>query len=140
MPPDFGLRPPVSSGGGDAAEPVEQARETVFGLTNNNAEYAANGRSPGESALLAHAGGASTDANIRAEIDQETAAIDQPHDDFIDHLLFWKSSAAPDESLDASAEAQRLRDAGALDKPAASGPTIEHKDRAVLQDPGAPAP
>ena len=113
IPPDYGLRPPRNPSERVAeAAPVQEARETVFHARTAGQQDApsANGLSGGENALLSHAGAAGADSGVRAQVNQETEAAQHPEGSMVDSLLFWKAPpAAPNESIDAEKEAQRLK-------------------------------
>lgn len=101
VPPEFNLRPPVPGGrGAPNQRAVDYARQTVFGL--NEPGVAPGGQtitptsqSTGEKALLskAHARAGSV-PNIRSTVDEETEAIKQTEDGFVDKVLTWDEDAA----------------------------------------------
>ncbi len=115
VPPDFSLRPPrIGEQRPQEVPAVEQARETVFRIGNNQADKlppAADQRSPGESELLREAGAAKAPADIRQLVDTEAASANQMSDSFVDKLAFWRKDdkpGSPDQVIDPSAEAERL--------------------------------
>ena len=122
MPPQFSLRPPRPG----APRPQERSERASAeaalspeaALTTQNTEV-----TPGQTALLAQTG-APASANIRNQIDQE-GQLDNPGRSFSDRLMFWRSSApvAGGTQLDATGEAQRLRNNAALGQASDVGAT-----------------
>ena len=88
---------------------------------------------PGEAALLARAGAAQADPNVRKAVDRESAVLADASRNFIQRLLDYSPETA--EVVDAPAEARRLRENEALGKPATTGetPTIERRKRGLLE-------
>lgn len=116
MPPDFGLRPPKPG----APRPQEidmtqRASETLFGGNASKAPIVgaadATGYSGGEKALLEASGATKADPDIRNIVDRETSdkVVGSPH--LVDELLWWKKDSLPGVTVDAPAEAARIRDA-----------------------------
>lgn len=92
LPPDFNLRPPATaSAGATDFTTAQQARQTVFGLEQEKDPASGvqrkAGRSIGESALLQHAGVATTTPDIRQKVDQQTKTLDRKEQVFTDSLL-----------------------------------------------------
>lgn len=146
MPPDFNLRPPRSPSDKPPSETAAQAgRQTVFRVSDAktpavvaSTQVGTNGvaLSAGEQALIAKAGAAGADPSIRQQVDKDTAQINADNSGgFVDSLLFWREPPTPGEAVDASREAQRLRENAALGKPAAVGdtPQIQRTQRAWLE-------
>jgi hypothetical protein len=141
MPPDFGLRPPAPG----EERPQEQntraqARKILLGNAASGADPAAEavaeGRfTKGEAAILSKAGALSPDPNIRQEVNRESSALVEANKGMFDKLLFWQEPEPPGTVVDPAKEAQRLREAAALGKPADQGqvPVIERKERGWLQ-------
>jgi len=134
MPPDFNLRPPRSPSDKPPSETAAQAgRQTVFRVSDAktpaviaSTQVGTNGvaLSPGEQALIAKAGAAGADPSIRQQVDKDTAQLNEDNSGgFVDSLLFWREPPPPGEAVDASREAQRLRENAALGKPASVGDT-----------------
>jgi hypothetical protein len=93
LPPDYNLRPP-SSTAATATDftASQQARQTVFGLDSDNKKPAAAipqkaGRSPGEAALLEHAGASAASPAIRTKVDRETETLKKDEQAFTNTLL-----------------------------------------------------
>jgi len=146
MPPDFNLRPPRSPSDKPPSETAAQAgRQTVFRVSDAktpavvaSTQVGTNGAalSPGEQALIAKAGAAGADPSIRQQVDKDTAQLNEDNSGgFVDSLLFWREPPPPGEAVDASREAQRLRENAALGKPASVGdtPQIQRTQRAWLE-------
>jgi len=146
MPPDFNLRPPRSPSDKPPSETAAQAgRQTVFRVSDAktpaviaSTQVGSNGAalSPGEQALIAKAGAAGADPSIRQQVDKDTAQLNADNSGgFVDSLLFWREPPPPGEAVDASREAQRLRENAALGKPASLGdtPQIQRTQRAWLE-------
>ena len=119
LPPDFNLRPP-GVGGRIAVDrrTNNQARQTVFGNNDQgkNQEQSVDlNKSTGEAALLGRAGVAESNSDIRQQVKIESELKAEESESFIDSLVFWRrKSGVNDEIVDATEEAQRLRQARAL--------------------------
>lgn len=126
IPPDFSLRPPQPG----APSPRETSPHGLAqtALLGNNAAVSAT-QSSGEQALLASAGATNADPNIRAIIDDETRALKQKDEEFLDEVLFWQGNEGPaPRVVDARGEAQRLRENEALGRPVTEGETPDFED------------
>jgi len=116
IPPDYTLRPPKpGSAPTQQLSPTAQAQETVFRASDNKLDTLPpdKSRSAGESALLQDAGANNAPKNIRQLVknDNQTAYGSST---LTQRLLFWRSEpASPDQALDPTAEAERLREFGA---------------------------
>lgn len=124
MPPDFSLRPPRPG----ATRPQEQStRSAAESALVPQSALDSGGAAPsaGQQALLGQAGPAAP-ADIRRKVEAE-ASLDQPGRSFTDRLMFWKSTPPPGITVDASKEAQRLRENSAL------GQNIEQGDTPIIQ-------
>lgn len=146
MPPDFNLRPPRSPSDKPPSETAAQAgRQTVFRADSKGPAKSAPGSivgstgaplSAGEQALIAKAGAGGADPSIRQQVDKDTTQLNADNSGgFVDSLLFWREPPVPGEAVDASREAQRLRENSALGKPASAGdtPQIQRTQRAWLE-------
>lgn len=140
LPPDYGLRPPAPGAARpNETSPQDSARAAVFGADRaavlaQTARAAAG--SPGEQMLLTRAGADRADPAIRDQIDRESQSLAEADKTFVDRLLFWrKNEPGAGEQLNASREAQRLREASAEGRPAADGevPTIRKRQRGWLE-------
>lgn len=115
MPPDYDLRPPRPG----APRPQEvsmtdRASEMMFGETKKSmmSSSAVSGTSDSEKALLASAGADKAQADIRSTIDREAAQKVSGSDHLVENLLWWRDpSATAGTTVDAAAEAKRLKEA-----------------------------
>lgn len=137
LPPDFGLRPPAPG----AARPQENspqdsARAAIFG-TERAAATPNSAASAGERQLLGRAGADRADASIRDTIDRESNSLAEADRSFVDRLIFWQppQPSAQDASVDATREAQRLRETQATGRSANDGEvaTIRQRRRGWLE-------
>ena len=133
IPPDYTLRPPRPG----APRPQEQAvrdaaADEVFGRTGDQS----GSRTPGEEAILARADALNPDPNIREEIERQFSVYAHEEEGFFESLLFWQDDEADGVTIDASAEAERLRENAALGRAPDEGatPIIEKQDKALLED------
>ncbi len=127
IPPDYSLRPPRPG----APSPRETAPGSLAQaalLGSANGSQGTNGPSAGELALLSNAGALNADPAVRDLIDDETRALKQKDERFLDDVLFWEKPSEPNRVVDATAEAQRLRENEALGRPVTEGDTPEFDD------------
>ena len=126
LPPDYSLRPPRPG----APRPQErstseQAASTVFGQ-ETSAPVAATS---GEAALLSRAGSNAADPNIRRTVDEETQELFDRNKPVAEKLLGigGDKTEASATVVDAKAEAERLDQNAADNKPVTEGetPSIE---------------
>ncbi|HEX9465293.1 MAG TPA: DUF3035 domain-containing protein [Alphaproteobacteria bacterium] len=136
LPPDYALRPPDPG----ALRPQEQTipQRAITAVTGTApAANAGSSLSPGESALIAHAGAGAgqADSKIREVVDRENSTIVTANSTFMDHLMFWRTAEDPSSVVDAPRESQRLRENAALGKPVDDGqtPTITRRKKALLE-------
>jgi Protein of unknown function (DUF3035) len=96
---------------------------------------AVGNRSTGEVALLKQAGVGDADPNIRQIVNQENSKLLETDRGFVDRLVFWEKAQEPGVVVDATKEAQRLRENAASGKPVTEGETviIERKKKALLE-------
>jgi DUF3035 family protein len=124
IPPDYSLRPP-QPGAAPSQEVAAQdrAKEAIFraGPPQAALPAAASARSPGEGAFLEAAGAPKADPAIREHVADESALSPEGQRGFVDRLLFWKKSGAPDanEVIDPTKEADRIKQAQASGTPVA---------------------
>ncbi len=142
VPPDYGLRPPAPGAARpNEASAQESARTAVFGAERPGAQAAAARAatapvSAGEQQLLGRIGADKVDPGIRDQIDRETRSLAEADRTFVDRLLFWRTTdPGAGNQLDASREAQRLREAAASGRPAGEGevPTIKKRQRGIFE-------
>ena len=132
MPPTFAL-PPPNPGAVRPQEQSERAKAEEALVPAIALGAAPAGTSPGQQALVQQAGPA-VPATIRAEVDQE-AVQDRPSQGVMDKLMFWRKPEPPGVVVDASKEAQRLRENSALGQNPDAGdtPIVQPKQRAWLE-------
>ena len=133
LPPDFGLRPPKPG----APRPqdidlTQRASDTLFaGNTSIKTAAAPDGEdiSPSEKVLLEQTNANKADPNIRDVVDREDSAkvVANPH--LVDELLWWKKDEKPTPTVDAVAEAARIKEAKQKGEPLNQGatPVIERE-------------
>jgi len=138
MPPDFNLRPPAPG----ATRPQEgstrdQARSAMLGTTRQGTAISSVGRDDGDVRLLRRAGADQIQPGIRALIDKESQALADADRTLTDKVVFWRKAELPGagEQLDATREAQRLRENQALGKAVTEGdtPRIERRRKGMLE-------
>jgi Protein of unknown function (DUF3035) len=137
MPPEFSLRPPSPG----AVRPQEgstrdQARSTMLGMRRSDPVSTSN-RDSGDMALLKRAGAEQIQPGVRELINKETQALAEGNRNLTDKLVFWRKpdGIGAGEQLDATKEAQRLRDNQAMGRAVTEGdsPRIERKRKGMLQ-------
>jgi Protein of unknown function (DUF3035) len=126
VPPEFTLRPPdPGAGRPQEVDTKQRAENTLFGDDKNKPAAAkpSTGESGTEKTVLANAGAANADPNIRSTVDREAAekVVASPH--LVDSLLWWKRNQLPGVTVDATAEAARIKDAKAKNEPLNQGAT-----------------
>jgi hypothetical protein len=129
IPPDYNLLPPKPGAAPtNQNEPTESAEEAMFGA--DTATIAANiqgNYSPEERYVLAKAGIANADPDIRMHLASDRKDMLAADDSFTNSVLFWKGpKKETDTPVDADAEAKRVKD-GAPDQATAAKPP-EKKD------------
>ncbi len=104
VPPEYNLRPPTPGSSRPQELSTEsQARMAVFGVDN------ARDASDGEKAFIKAAGGDALDRSIRSAVDYDNAQILRKSRNFTDAILNFGKTAPGDPTIDAAAEAERLR-------------------------------
>jgi len=111
IPPDYNLKPPKPGASPvNQTDPSESAQTALFG--NDAATIASNitgNYSDGEKMLLAQAGIANADPNIRIHLQSDRKAMIGADDSFTNEVLFWKGPKTdPGTAVDADAEAKRI--------------------------------
>lgn len=129
LPPDYDLRPPRPG----APRPQEmrmpdRASQTVFGRSASTQSFVssdadATGKSDAEKALLQGAGTDKASPDIRSVIDRETSqkVVGSPH--LVEELLWWRDSEKTGTTVDAAAEAERIKTAKEKGESITSGAT-----------------
>lgn len=129
IPPDYSLRPPRPGAPSPReASPQSVAQVALLGPESYIAQRTGDSPTAGEVALLSNAGALNADPAVRALIDDETRALKQKDERFLDEVLFWQKPSEPNRIVDATNEAQRLRENEALGRPVTEGETPEFDD------------
>lgn len=138
LPPEPTLRPPrPGAPRPQEYQPSEQAQVALFDDVKTRASDQGGGLSPAEIALLHQAGTERADPNIRLLLRQESSAYASRDSGFVDRLMFWREVPPDEQVVDATKEAQRLRENAAAGQPVTEGETpvvIERKEKALLED------
>jgi len=138
IPPEATLRPPQPGAQRPQEyQPSQQAQVALFDNVETPASDQSDGPSQAELALLLQAGTERADPNIRALLRQESSAYVRRDARFVDRLMFWRGTPPDGEVVDASKEAERLRENAATGHPVTEGETpviIERKSKALLED------
>ena len=124
MPPDFALRPPQPGARRPQELSMRQQAEAALVPDAVNQSAGRTPLSPGEQSLVQSSGRAAP-ANIRAEVDNDTASTSDRS--FTDRLMFWRSTPPQGTVVDPVREAQRLRQNAAL------GQATENGDTPIIQ-------
>ncbi|MDR3424526.1 MAG: DUF3035 domain-containing protein [Alphaproteobacteria bacterium] len=121
MPPDFGLRPPRP--GEPRPQAIDTDKQASAALFNGAAPAQESAPSDAEKALLTAAGVSKADSDIRETVDRESAqkVVASPH--LVDRLLHWSDDQKPATTVDAAAEAERIKKAKEDNKPVTEGAT-----------------
>lgn len=122
VPPDFALRPPTPGETGPGTTTAQaEARAAVTGSTG----AAAQPTTVGENALLAEAGAIGVDPSIRQTVDAESRILAERDSgtSLADFLLFWRDTPPSGTVVDATAEAQRIRENLTAGRPITEGET-----------------
>lgn len=141
VPPDVGLRPPQPGlEGPQAGRAGEQVRATLTGTPGADAapepvpapvpQAAPDAPSQGESALLSRTGSERADPEIRQKVAVESASSGETNPTLLGRLLDWRQPASTDATLDAAAEAERLR--GQRAQPPADAPSVVRREQTPL--------
>jgi hypothetical protein len=139
LPPDFDLRPPKPG----APRPQEintaqRASTMLFGpkakMADRDASPPDESRSDAEKALLESAGAAHADPNIREMVDREAAQKVVGTTHLVDELLWWRKPESSATTVDAEAEAERIKEAKEKGEPVNQGatPVIERRKSSWL--------
>lgn len=141
MPPDYTLRPPMP--GEQRPQEVDltqKANNIVFGGNTNPTNASTSGANGGsaptaagvsdaEKEFLTATGADKADPNIRNIVDREAAEKVVGTGHLVDELLWWKKNEKPVATVDAAAEAARIKEAQAKGQPLNQGatPVIERE-------------
>lgn len=122
MPPDFGLRPPRP--GAPRPQDVDTDKQASSLVLGSKSDLKPLAPSAGEKALLDASGAAKADPGIRDTVDRETSQKVVASDHLVQHLLDWNGNGEkPAATVDAKAEAERLKKAKEDKQPVNSGAT-----------------
>ncbi|WP_374304020.1 DUF3035 domain-containing protein [Ferrovibrio sp.] len=146
LPPEFGLRPPEPGAPRPQEVPArDRAAAALSGRTDAAAgqltplsrdpNATAAQRSAGESALLQQAKATNADPDIRRKVNDEFTQLAERDRRLVDRLIFWQKPDDAGLAVDASKEAQRLRENAATGKPPTAGdvPTVKRRERGPLE-------
>jgi len=134
LPPEYALRPPAPGAQRpDEVAPQKRAKEALVG--SRSQEVANADLSMGEQALLRKTGALDADPNIRQIVNRETSIYIEEGKSFTDDLMFWQKKTEPGTVVDASKEAQRIRENQALGKEVSDGevPIVKEKRKALFE-------
>jgi hypothetical protein len=132
VPPDYNLKPPrPGAAPTNQSKPTDTAQAALYG--NDPATIASNipgNSSQGEKLLLAYAGVANADPEIRQHLASDGKNMLGADDSFTDEILFWKGPKTdPGKIVDADAEAKRIDS-----EKAGRGPGHQQKPEAPKRD------
>jgi hypothetical protein len=109
MPPDFSLRPPQP--GAARPQDIDASQRASEVLFSGQTPAAGSGLSNGERSLLEASGADKADPEIRHKVDRESAQKVVGSEHLVDELLWWKDDGKPATTVNAPAEAQRIKEA-----------------------------
>ncbi len=115
MPPDFGLRPPKP--GAPRPQDIDQtqrASEVLFAGTGDQPITPVKTDatpSDAEKNLIEATGAEKADPNIRSTVDREAAQKVVGNEHLVMDLLWWRKEEKPMTTVDAPAEAERIKEA-----------------------------
>ncbi|MCS6854999.1 MAG: DUF3035 domain-containing protein [Elioraea sp.] len=137
LPPDYALRPPRPGAPRPQEPPAREAAAALLVARTVTQPVLADipqRASAGEAALLA-AAGPPVPADLRRQIDQESALLAERERSFVDRLVFWRRPEPDGVAVDPRAEAARLREAAALGREPTAGetPIIQRRRRGLLE-------
>jgi hypothetical protein len=148
VPPDYELRPPrPGEPRPQVGTTADQARATLVGQGSAPgtlddatapalppAQRLAAATSAGQQALLGEAGGGATDPEIRRRIAEENQSLAAVEDELFTRLLHWREPVTLGATVDAQAEAERLRANRSSGRPATEGdtPTVVERRQSPL--------
>jgi len=138
MPPDFGLRPPKP--GAPRPQEIDQtqrASEVLFAGNGDQATTSAKTdteASEAEKNLLETTGAEKADPDIRSTVDHEATQKVVGNEHLVTELLWWRKEEKPMTTVDAPAEAERIKDAKDKGEPLNAGatPVIERQKSGFL--------
>jgi Protein of unknown function (DUF3035) len=118
---------------GVSATATPRTATTVAATTGASA--GALGETPGERAMVALAGGSQADPDIRRTIAEENQALADVEASLFTRIVKWRDPSTMDATVDAPAEAQRLRDNKIAGRGPTEGdtPTVVNRRQSALQ-------
>jgi len=132
LPPEYSLRPPrPGEPRPQELDPDVEARAALFG------ENIGQSASTGERALIASAGAEAINPDIRDTIDYEGQGIVRRNQGFVDRLLSFGGSDAPETApLDAAAEERRLEEQESIRRTTGGGEVTIRREGGGFKLPG----
>ena len=131
MPPSFDIRPPSPG----APRPQEQSerQQAEEALVPETALATGSGEPSSGQAAIVKLAGPKAPPGIRTEVNRETA-LDRPRRTLTDKLMFWQSPPPAGTVVDATREAQRIRENAALGQSVEAGdtPIVQPKRKSIL--------
>jgi Protein of unknown function (DUF3035) len=143
MPPDFDLRPPRPGEARPQTGTIsDQARATLVGQAAVPAatglvaamQPAAPATSAGQQELVAEAGGSTADPQIRRQIAEENQSLAVVEQALFTRVMKWREPNTLGATVDAPAEAERLRANRSKGEPPTAGdtPTVVERRQSPL--------
>jgi hypothetical protein len=122
-----------SNGSTAAATPQPATTATVAATAADPPDD--TGETPGERAMVALAGSAQADPDIRRTIAEENQALADVEASLFTRIVKWREPSTLGATIDAPAEAQRLRDNKIAGRAPTAGdtPTVVNRRQSALQ-------
>jgi hypothetical protein len=121
MPPDFGLRPPRP--GAPRPQLVDTSQQAKDVLFTPDTAVSQQPVSEAEKALLTASGAAKADPTIRETVDHEAAQKVEASPHLVERLMTIGQDEKPAVTVDAAAEAARIKKAQEENQPITQGAT-----------------
>jgi hypothetical protein len=128
VPPDFTLRPPQPGAPRpQEVDPSQRASDVVFG--EDSGSFTDKRQSSAERELMTMSGAVKADPNIREVVDKEAAQRVVGNEHLVDQLLWWRKQSPSGTTVNAAAEAARIKAAKEKGLPLNKGatPVIERQ-------------
>jgi hypothetical protein len=111
------------------------APRTATVAATTGASAGGSGETPGERAMVALAGGSQADPDIRRTIAEENQALADVEASLFTRIVKWREPSTMGATIDAPAEAQRLRDNKVAGRAPTEGdtPTVVNRRQSALQ-------
>ena len=135
LPPNYKLRPPEPGVQRPQETSVQDQVKAALFAASPSPEGSGAATTAGESALLARAGSAEQQSDIRTIINQDNAIFAEEADGFVDSLIFWRDPQETGTIVDAAKEDQRLQEAEATGEAPSAGESavIERREQGILE-------